>query len=287
MRPRISEFSYGFALTRELIEQKWLDITLAKAPYMPSLRAEGQPDGGFDVALEGVNLLVFLQFKVSHLMTRSMAKGVASGHLTIPHYRFDIHAPRSSDQHRLLLQFEQQPSSISKIVRYVAPAFYFEGHFDNAFLTGTVGTQSVFVRPSQIILPDEGPHSVAFVSPTSTPVVLSEPMPIDGDVDYTALERSVKEAVDGHMTALAGPEMTRVRDGLLDFIRHVRHESQPEFLFSDGREVRGDAIPYQVQAEETQHLDEAQLRGMRPLDAIGHVAWTHLGCQTIAIGPEA
>jgi len=286
MRPSISEFSYGFALTRELIEQRWRGITLAKAPFMPSLLAEGQPGGGFDVALVGVNLLVFLQFKVSHLMTRRTAKGVASGHVSIPHYRFDIHAPRSSDQHGLLLQLEQRPSSIPKIVQYVAPAFYFEGDFNNAFLTGTVGTQSVFVRPSQVILPDEGPHNVAFASPTSTPVVLSEPMPIDGAVDYTVLEKSVREAVDGPITPLDGREMTRARDGLLDLIRHVRLESQPEFLFPDGREVRRDAIRYRV-PEKMQHLDEERLVDMRPLDAIGHVAWTRLGCQTIALGPEA
>ena len=107
MRPRISEFSYGFALTRELIDKKWNGLQLTAAPFLPSLIAEGREGGGFDLHLKSVNALVFLQFKVSHYMTRGTAKGVSTGHLSVPYYRFDIHAPRSSDQHRLLLQLEQ------------------------------------------------------------------------------------------------------------------------------------------------------------------------------------
>ena len=287
MRPRISEFSYGFALTRELIDQKWRGIALTKAPYMPSLLAEGRSGGGFDVKLHGVNVLIFLQFKVSHLMTRSTAMGVATGHVSVPYYRFDIHAPRSSDQHRLLLQLEQQPSPIPKIVQYAAPAFYFEGEFDHAFSKGTVSTQSIFVNPSQIVLPDEDAHCVGFTSPTSVPVTLSEPRPIEGAVDYTTFERSVTAAVDGPTIPLAGHAMTSARDGLFELIRHVGLESQPEILFSDKREIRRHVVRHVVRARETQQLDEAVRRDMRPLDAIGHIAWTRLGCQTIALGPEA
>src|SRR5215831_13273838 len=102
MRPRVSEFSYGFALTRELIDKKWSGLQLTAAPYLPSLISEGREGGGFDVSLTGINVLLFLQFKVSHYMTRASAKGVNTGHLNVPYYRFDIHAPRSSDQHQLL-----------------------------------------------------------------------------------------------------------------------------------------------------------------------------------------
>ena len=52
MRPRTSEFSYGFALTRELIDKRWKGLQPTSAPYLPSLWAEGQQ--GFDVRLKGI-----------------------------------------------------------------------------------------------------------------------------------------------------------------------------------------------------------------------------------------
>ena len=58
MRPRISEFSYGFALTRELIVKRWEGLQLTKAPYLPSLVAEGQQGGGFDVKLDSINMIL-------------------------------------------------------------------------------------------------------------------------------------------------------------------------------------------------------------------------------------
>lgn len=42
-----------------------------------------------------------------------------------------------------------------RIVRYVAPAFYTEGQFDAAFFANEVSDRSVFVAPSQILLPDD------------------------------------------------------------------------------------------------------------------------------------
>ena len=289
MRPRISEFSYGFALTRELIDKRWRGLQLTKAPYLPSLVAEGQQGGGFDVKLDSINMLVFLQFKVSHRMTRTTAKGVSEGDITVPYYRFDIHAPKLSDQHKLLLALEKTPSQVKRIVRYAAPAFFFEGDFDHAYRTGTISNQTVFVAPSQVRLPDAGSHSVGFNSPQSGPIVLSDPRRIDDPVDYEALERHINEVVreDGAVR-VAGPEIEELRDGVLQMASIRRFESRREELFADLPDVSRERVPgwTEAEAEVVSRLDEQAIRTMRPLDAIGHIAWTHLGCATIVLGTE-
>ena len=289
MQPRISEFSYGFALTRELIDKRWKGLQPTTAPYLPSLRAEGQQGGGFDVRLKGIKLVVFLQFKVSHLMTRATAKGVSERAITVPYYRFDIYAPRSSDQHKLLLALEKKSSKVNKIVRYAAPAFFFEDEFDHAYTTGTVSDHTVFVKPSKVPL-DKYSHSVGFKTPRSSPIVFSEPRRIEGPVDYEALEQTIREVMrEGGTVEVAGPEIVELRDGAIQMASELRLKRRPEEWFVERHDVSGERIPRspEAEAEVVPRLDEQALRNMRPLDAIGHIAWTHLGCGTIALGTEA
>jgi hypothetical protein len=59
--PDISEFSYGFALTRELINIA--DPPLSAAPVFPSLMAEGRKGRGYDVNLKAPGFPLFIQFK--------------------------------------------------------------------------------------------------------------------------------------------------------------------------------------------------------------------------------
>lgn len=282
MRPRISEFSYGFALTRELIEKKWNGVELTAAPYLPSLLAEGKEGGGFDVNLKGVNVLVFLQFKVSHLMTRGTAKGVKTQHLQVPYYRFDVHAPRSSDQHRLLLDLENAGGTLPHLVRYVAPAFFTEGEFDAAFLASQVSDRSVFVAPSRIVLPDDKEHSVGFESTTSMPIVLSEPKAIDSVVDFDATTRQLRATVMQRKNVpVDGRQMDETLRHVLEIAQDMEPASKPAGLFQhDARGVVGDRIPEQ---DTFPRLDEAHIRRLRPIDAVGYIAWTQFGCQTLAV----
>jgi hypothetical protein len=63
---RFSEFSYGFALTHELVNR--FSVALAAAPVFPSLIKEGR-SGGYGAALPLSGWTVFLHFKVSQYMT--------------------------------------------------------------------------------------------------------------------------------------------------------------------------------------------------------------------------
>src|SRR4051794_37173385 len=72
--PEISEFSYGFALTNELVG--W--TALKAAPMFPSLIEEGKKGGGYDVKLDAPGKPLYLQFKRAHCMTRRSAREISS-----------------------------------------------------------------------------------------------------------------------------------------------------------------------------------------------------------------
>ena len=77
MKPNISEFSFGYALTSELIH--WYGMPITAAPIFPSTYQEGQAGGGYDVMLNQPGLPLFLQYKLSHCMVRSNAQEVRDG----------------------------------------------------------------------------------------------------------------------------------------------------------------------------------------------------------------
>jgi hypothetical protein len=104
MNPQISEFSYGYAVTDELIHVHGTPITAA--PVFPSLIQEGQPGGGYDLRLDRVGVPLFLQFKLAHCMVRDTATEAAQGCLQVPFYRMYLYASRHSDQHQMLLDLE-------------------------------------------------------------------------------------------------------------------------------------------------------------------------------------
>ncbi len=69
MKPEMSEFSYGYALTDELIH--WHGTSLTAAPIFPSLYQEGKSGGGYDVMLQRSGIPLFLQFKLADQMVRN------------------------------------------------------------------------------------------------------------------------------------------------------------------------------------------------------------------------
>lgn len=142
MRPSISEFSYGFALTHELVLN--LKGRLTAAPVLPSLIDEGRAGGGYDLKLSSPGRPLFIQFKLSDYLSRKSAK---EWHLFGgSYYRFVI-TPRSrSQQHDLLIALD----SPQNLVYYAAPAFHEVVELDQAFQLGAMLSRSVFARPRDI-----------------------------------------------------------------------------------------------------------------------------------------
>lgn len=155
MDPNISEFSYGYALTSELMRRYRLNR--AGAPIFPTLQEEGQPGGGYDVELPLIAL--FFQFKLSRYMKGGMSK--YADQIGLPYYRADLRARSYSKQHELLLDLESDGNS----VYYCAPEFHQPDELNAAFVAGDVYTQTAFFRPSDIgELPDDKEHFIAFRS---------------------------------------------------------------------------------------------------------------------------
>ncbi|PWE34994.1 hypothetical protein DD563_02790 [Pelagicola sp. LXJ1103] len=159
MKPQISEFSYGFALTNELVS--WTSI--ATAPIFPSLIEEGKAGGGYDVKLDLPGVPLFLQFKRSHCMTRRSAREyklvtAAGGALRVPYYRFPITESDLSDQHEMLLELDDG----THFVFYAAPRFHTRDEINSAWSASEVARKSIFLAPQQIGSLDSNAHTVAF-----------------------------------------------------------------------------------------------------------------------------
>lgn len=170
MKARFSEFTYGFALTHEIVEM--CKGTLGAAPIFPSLIDEGNI--GYDLKLSMRGKPVFLQFKLGHYMSRRNAR---ERHLFLdPYFRFELTPLRHSAQHNLLMHLE----SAGNDVYYVAPVFYKESELNLFFKTKDVVNNSIFVSPCAIgNLPDDDYHAVCYDTMVSKVYRCSEPKGID------------------------------------------------------------------------------------------------------------
>ena len=155
MTPEISEFSYGFALTNELVG--WAQ--LRTAPIFPNLVEEGRTGGGYDVRLDMPGIPMYLQFKRSDCMKTRNAKEIKSGaNLSTPYYGFHLMDGAMSDQHRLLLRLDNGTNE----VYYAAPRFHRFSEINSAWNANAVATRSIFVTPRQIGRLSLGTHSIAY-----------------------------------------------------------------------------------------------------------------------------
>jgi hypothetical protein len=188
VRPTISEFSYGFAITSELIQAPG---TLTAAPVFPSLIEEGQPGGGWDVRLDRPGIPLFLQFKLCDYMTRRSCREARDGSFNVPCYRMHLRSARVSRQHEMLLDLELSGQE----VYYSAPMFHEPEELNAAFLASAVRVRSVWIRPSEIgPLPDERDHHVSF-EPGSPWTLFSEPVRLKTKRDFKEVTDSLRRQV--------------------------------------------------------------------------------------------
>ncbi len=167
MKPDISEFSYGYALTSELIRS--FQLRSVGAPVFPSLIQEGKV--GYDVQIPGIP--IFLQFKLSDRMVKGTAK--QSYILGIPHFRMHLRPLRHSDQHNLLIELENSGYPVF----YAAPEFSTATELNRAYDQGLVAQETAFWSPCEIgNLPDQGDHYIAFRKGDPIGYLCSEPVEV-------------------------------------------------------------------------------------------------------------
>ena len=224
MKPNISEFSYGYGVTDELIH--WHGWPLTASPIFPSLYQEGQPGGGYDVKLPFYGLPLFLQFKLSDYMVRGSAREAQAGLLPVPYYRTHLRPRRHSAQHEMLLDLEK---SGGEAVYYVAPAFHESSELNNAYRHHEIAIRSIWMKPSYIgEFPDDDDHYVAFHNPGRAPVFCSEPRVIDAPVDFDSFSNNITAQLARRgETALPAENLHHLADTLRTIVRK-NHEIQPQ-----------------------------------------------------------
>jgi hypothetical protein len=198
MTPDISEFSYGFALTHELIGLA--GKPLRAAPIFPSLIEEGRAGGGYDVHLDIPGFPLFLQFKRSDCMVRKSAKEVAAPYnFTPPFYRMKITERARSAQHDMLVDLDNGHNQVF----YAAPLFHSVDELNNAYLAAAVSHRSFYIRPSSIGRLDNESHHVAFDNTRHW--LFSDPREVKG-IRGEALPALLQERrITGERPLRAGP----------------------------------------------------------------------------------
>ncbi len=256
LKPDISEFSYGFAVTSELIQK--FGLKRFGAPSFPTQYAEGQTNGGFDAKLPAIPL--YLQFKRSDCLTTANAKEYAK--LGIPYYRFKIRALKHSQQHDLLLDLEAK----GNVVFYAAPRFHKPGELNDAFSKNKVVSRSAFVAPSAIgALPDLEEHALSFGPTSKVGILRSESREVE-------LANPLEEFDAGLRARLTAPEARRFGDsffrGLGDEMINIFTERRPG-----------------IQAEQAQTL-RTSLMGREAVEYARFVALSLFDCELLVSTAE-
>lgn len=207
MLPQISEFSYGFALTNELVGL----TALRAAPLFPSLIEEGRAGGGYDVRLDHPAVPIFIQFKRSECMIGEKSKEYLltsnlRGALTLPYFRFSVTPPGVSEQHEMLISLDDGVN----LVFYAAPRFHRIIDINDAWSTSTIIPRSIFVSPRSIGSLDSDPHKVAF--DRNNTWLCSEPKSIEA-LDGRGLTDAAKSALEVEKRPLRD-RLREIVDGL-------------------------------------------------------------------------
>lgn len=143
LHERLSEFSYGYGVSRE-VEELLASVGLRPTPFLPSLLHEAKL--GFDVKFQDLGRVVVLQFKLGEELKRFHRTDPSQSipTLTRPFWRYKVDT--TGHQFRLLEDLEKRHTD----VYYVAPRFSSWQEYDKAFQEKNVLENSLILKPSEI-----------------------------------------------------------------------------------------------------------------------------------------
>lgn len=182
LHERLSEFSYGYGVTRS-VERLLASVGIRAVPFLPSLLQEKQV--GFDVAFGERGVPILLQFKLGQTLERFIRsdKSYPAPLLQRPFFRFSINTAEPDGQFEALLKAQTDGAE----VYYVAPRFADWPQYVQFFESDEVLENSVMITPSEVrqalsskSLPD-GPHRIVYdknrAHVCSEPIEVSEARP--------------------------------------------------------------------------------------------------------------
>jgi hypothetical protein len=186
MKRKVSEFSYGFVLTHELINAYGYLPT--DAPQNSRKKRKKDADDEADATLRGYPL--FLQFKASEYMKRRNAG--ESKLVGLPYFRFALHRKTQSNQHQLLIELEKRGNAVF----YATPKIHEAVNLNSAFFERQVVASSLFVSPGGIgELPDNRLHRVVFSGRSDDVYLCSKPRKLEGVIHGVVFAQSVERVV--------------------------------------------------------------------------------------------
>ena len=260
MNPDISEFSYGYALTENLIAAA--PKRIRAAPIFPSLIEEGKKGGGYDVHLPFPGFPLFLQFKLSHHMVRDSAFEAQAGLIRTPFYRMHLRPTKHSQQHPMLLALERKGAA----VYYAAPRFHKPAELNDAYIKRQVVDRSVFIKPSEIgRLPDDDNHHVSFR--TGYPMYLC--------------------SQDPHQLRETGNERGTFLDDLAEgYWRYERLDPTGDGLHVWNERLLKIIKDHRTGIEWVTDHDINALRNRPPLNQFAYLSRTFFGCNVVVVAPD-
>src|SRR5262245_45680830 len=186
MKRKVSEFSYGFVLTHELVNA--YGYLRTDAPQASRGGRKKEAEGGAGDATRGHPL--FLQFKASEYMKRRNAG--ESKLVGLPYFRFALHRKTQSNQHQLLIELEKKGHAVF----YATPKIHEAVNLNSAFFDHQIVASSLFINPGEIgELPDNRPHRVVFSGRSDDVYVCSRPHRLGGVIHGAAFTESVRRSV--------------------------------------------------------------------------------------------
>lgn len=228
LHERLSEFSYGYGVTREA-EEALASVGLRAVPFLPNLLHEAEL--GFDVGFDRPGVPLLLQFKLGQAMRRFVpGPGPV---LNRPFWRFRIDTAEADGQYELLLKAEQDGAE----TYYVAPKFHDWQAYLEAYGDGLVISSSLLMTPGRIRAaldasgaPD-GPHKLVYDHARA--YLCSDPLPLTvvRSRDFAKRLRTRIEKEDVRL----GQSMRRVFAGFTERAQVRRSRDSQAAVSSDRR----------------------------------------------------
>lgn len=180
MKVYISEFSYGFAFTENLIRAN------PNSASFPSFLTQFRERSlGYDVMIKLKKKRwtpYFFQFKIPDIMRRETAyeKDQYGLNIAVPYYRMKLYNRDSYNQQNVLARLEEKnPNSVF----YATPEFHEQSDLSKNYFNGTIIENSALFSPLEIqnIIDSNGAekHTIAYEENSTIGYLCSEPTKID------------------------------------------------------------------------------------------------------------
>ncbi|MBM9576222.1 hypothetical protein JWG45_03555 [Leptospira sp. 201903070] len=225
MKSEFTEFTYGYSITEEFVTDPVGGLN--GLPIFPNLRQEAML--GYDVKLTGAKSIKFIQFKLSEYFKSSKSKEWSL--FNSPYFRMHITASSSSLQHEKLQELERK---LGPIVFYTTPLFNSLNELRTYYNNNEVRQNSLFIRPSQIQIPDNKAHYIVF-NRISGPIYCcsKDPKILKEWIGYESLSELFRESLSGIIyDAISLRSISEVLKELARKKKSVTFDTYDQFLES-------------------------------------------------------